>query len=184
MSLQYKSFENTSGKGEIAALLLLFTTVYTTVYTTLSENFLLFSSNSKLLSANSFSLEESKICRLRKGLALFSFSFSTEFFFLHILVSVKNLLGMVTSIDLNTRVLGHSSDRLLGRFFFTNTAHIAQCHINRAARKVPLERNQAADFRVPVQFIQQFSVSFIHLQSSEKKSFHDRIITAILEHNK
>ena len=41
-------------------------------------------------------------------------------------------------------------------------------YINRAARKVPLERNQAADFRVPVQFIQQFSVSFIHLQSSEK----------------
>ena len=33
----------------------------------LLENFLLFSSNLKLSSANSFNLEESKICRLEKG---------------------------------------------------------------------------------------------------------------------
>ena len=95
---------------------------------------------------------------------------------------------MATSIDFNTRVLGHSSDRVLGYsddFVYQHCTFRALSCINRAARKVPLERNRAADFRVPVQFIQQFSVSFIHLQSSEKKkSFHDRIITAILEHNK
>ena len=99
---------------------------------------------------------------------------------------------MATSINFNTRVLGHSSDRVPGYsddffFFFYQhcTFRVLSC-INKAARKVPFERNRAADFRVPVQFIQQFSVSFIHLQSSEKKkiSFHDRIITAILEHNK
>ena len=94
---------------------------------------------------------------------------------------------MATSIDFNTRVLGHSSDRLLRYsydFFYQHcTFRVLSC-INRAARTVPLERNRPADFHVPVQFIQQFSVSFIHLQSSEKKLFHDRIITAILEHNK
>ena len=97
---------------------------------------------------------------------------------------------MAKSIDFNTRVLGHSSDRVpsyLDDFFFYQhcTFRVLSC-INKAARKVPFERNRAADFRVPGQFIQQFSVSFIHLQSSEKKktSFHDRIITAILEHNK
>ena len=37
------------------------------VFFTLLENFLLFSSNSKLLSAKSFSLEESNICHLGKG---------------------------------------------------------------------------------------------------------------------
>ena len=101
-----------------------------------------------------------------------------------------NLLGMATSIDFNTRLLGHSSDRVLGYsddffFFYQHCTFRALSCVTRAARKVPLERNRAADFRVPVQFIQQFSVSFIHLQSSEKKkSFHDRIITAILEHNK
>ena len=45
-----KSFENTAGKGEIAHL----------------ENFLPFKSYSKLSSANPFSLEASKICRLGK----------------------------------------------------------------------------------------------------------------------
>ena len=79
---------------------------------------------------------------------------------------------MATSIDFNTRVLGHSFDRVLGYsdiffFFFYQHCTFMLC-INRAARKVPLERNWAADFHVPVQFIQQFSVSFIHLQSSEK----------------
>ena len=49
----YKFFENTVGKGEIARNLL--------------GSFLSFSSNKKLSSANSFSLEESKICRLEKG---------------------------------------------------------------------------------------------------------------------
>ena len=79
---------------------------------------------------------------------------------------------MATSIDFNTRVLGHSSDRVLGysdNFFYQHcTFRVLSC-INRAARKVPLERNRAADFRLQVLFIQQFSVSFIHLQSVEKK---------------
>ena len=94
---------------------------------------------------------------------------------------------MDTSIDFNIRVLGHSSDRVLGYSdnFFTNTAHFARCRVlNRIARKVPLERNRAANFCVLVQFIQQFSVPCIHLQSPEKKLLHDRIITAILERNK
>ena len=76
---------------------------------------------------------------------------------------------MATSIDFNARVLGHSSDRVLGYsdVFFYQHCTFMLC-INRAARKVPLERSRAADFHVPVQFIQQFSVSFIHLKSSEK----------------
>ena len=63
--LQYKSFENTVGKGEIAhsEQFLLFPTVFSTSL----ENFLRFSSSSKLSSADTFSLEESKICRLGKG---------------------------------------------------------------------------------------------------------------------
>ena len=61
----YKSFENTAGKGEIARndQFLLFPTVFFTHL----ENFLPFSSNLKISSANSFNLEESKICRLEKG---------------------------------------------------------------------------------------------------------------------
>ena len=59
-------YENTVGKGEIAQneqFLLFFT-----VFTTHLENFFLrFSSNLKLSSANFFSLEASKICRLEKG---------------------------------------------------------------------------------------------------------------------
>ena len=47
------------GKGEIAP--------FPTVFSTLLENFLPFTFNSKLSSANSFSLEESKICCLGKG---------------------------------------------------------------------------------------------------------------------
>ena len=59
--LQYKSFENTVGKGEIARneQFLLF-----------PQYFLLFPpfpSNSKLSPANSFGLKESKIWRLGKG---------------------------------------------------------------------------------------------------------------------
>ena len=55
--LQYKYFENTMGKGEIARneQFLLFPTVFSNCL----ENFLSFSSNLKLSSANSFSLEES-----------------------------------------------------------------------------------------------------------------------------
>ena len=65
MCLQYKSFKNTEGKGEIAhnEQFLLFPQVFST----LLENFLPFSSNLKLFSASSFSLEESKICCLGKG---------------------------------------------------------------------------------------------------------------------
>ena len=57
--LQYKSFENTMRKGEIA--------LFPSVFSTHMENFLPFSSNLELSSANSFSLEESKICHLGKG---------------------------------------------------------------------------------------------------------------------
>ena len=57
-------YKNTVGKGEIARneQFLLFQ-----VFSTCLDNFLPFSSNLKLSSANSFSLEESKICRLVMG---------------------------------------------------------------------------------------------------------------------
>ena len=58
MCQYYKSLEDTMGKGEIAI---------PTVSSTLLENFPPFLSNLKMSSANSFSLEESKICRLGKG---------------------------------------------------------------------------------------------------------------------
>ena len=63
--LQYKSFENAVGKGEIAhnEQFLPFPTMFSTHL----ENFLPFSSNLKLSSVNSSSLEESQICRLGKG---------------------------------------------------------------------------------------------------------------------
>ena len=56
-----KPFENAVGKGEIARneQFLLFA-----MFSTSLDNFFPFLSNLKLLSANSFSLEESKICRL------------------------------------------------------------------------------------------------------------------------
>ena len=59
-----KSFENTVGKGEIARneQFLFFPQCFLPFF----ENFMPFSSNMKLTSANSFSLEESKICRLIK----------------------------------------------------------------------------------------------------------------------
>ena len=44
----------------------------TTVFSICMENFLPFSSNLKLLSANSFSLEESIICCLGKGYTVFA----------------------------------------------------------------------------------------------------------------
>ena len=58
MCLQCKSFENSLGKGEIAI------SPFPTVFFTQLENF---SSNLKLSSASSFSLEESKICHLGMG---------------------------------------------------------------------------------------------------------------------
>ena len=63
-AVQYKSFENAAGKGEIARneQFLLFP-----VFSTFLENIRPLSSNLKLLSADSLSLEESKICRLGKG---------------------------------------------------------------------------------------------------------------------
>ena len=58
-------FENTVGKEEIARNKQFL--VFFTVFSTHLENFLPFSSNSELSSANNFSLEESKICHLGKG---------------------------------------------------------------------------------------------------------------------
>ena len=63
--LQYKSFENNMAKGEIARneQFLLFPQCFLPPL----DDFLPFSSNIKLLPANSSGLEESKICRLGKG---------------------------------------------------------------------------------------------------------------------
>ena len=61
--LQYKSFENTVGKGEIAVTSN-FSFSHSVFYPL--ENFLPFSSNLTLLSATSFRLEESNICCLGK----------------------------------------------------------------------------------------------------------------------
>ena len=62
--LQYKSFENTLGKGEIAhnEQFLLFPQCFLQVF----EIFLLFSQNLKFSSANFFIEGESKICHLGK----------------------------------------------------------------------------------------------------------------------
>ena len=70
--LQYKSSENTVGKGENARNkeFLLFP-----VFSTHLENFPQFSSNLKLSSANSLNLEESKICRLGKGQSILRYKF-------------------------------------------------------------------------------------------------------------
>ena len=54
-----RSFENTVGKGAISP--------FPRVFSTCLVNILLFSSNLKLLSANSFNLEESIICCLGEG---------------------------------------------------------------------------------------------------------------------
>ena len=60
--LQYRSFEISVGKGEIAGnkQFLLFPQCFLPL-----DNFMQFSSNLELLSANCFSLEQSKICRLK-----------------------------------------------------------------------------------------------------------------------
>ena len=57
--LQYKSFENTVGKGEFSP--------FPTGFSTHFGSFLPLSSNLKLSSAYSFTLKESKICCLGKG---------------------------------------------------------------------------------------------------------------------
>ena len=64
MCLQYKSFENTVGKGEIACneQFLIFP-----VFSTHLESLLPFLSNLKLFSVNSFSLEECKVYHLGKS---------------------------------------------------------------------------------------------------------------------
>ena len=63
--LQYKSFENTAGKGEIARneQFLLFPLCFLPI----SKNFLPLASHLKLSSANPLKLEGSKICCLGKG---------------------------------------------------------------------------------------------------------------------
>ena len=58
-TLGNKPFENTVGKGAISP--------FPTVFSNHLDSFLSFSSNLKLSSANSFSLKESKICRLGMG---------------------------------------------------------------------------------------------------------------------
>ena len=64
MPLGDKPFENTVGKGEIALneQFLLYP-----VFSTRLENFLVFSSNLKLSSADCFNLDQSKICRMVMG---------------------------------------------------------------------------------------------------------------------
>ena len=57
-----KAFENTVGKGEIARKRAI--SPFPTVFSSRLDNFLPLSSNLIKSSANSFSLEESKICRL------------------------------------------------------------------------------------------------------------------------
>ena len=64
MCLQYKSFENTVGKGEIIHNEQFFLFA---VSSTLLIKFLLFSSNRKQSSAYCCSLKECKICHLEKG---------------------------------------------------------------------------------------------------------------------
>ena len=63
--LQYKPFENTKGRGEIAhnKQFLLSPQCFLSIWKT----FLPLTSTLKLLSANSFNLEDSKICCLGKG---------------------------------------------------------------------------------------------------------------------
>ena len=64
MCLQDKSFKSAVGKEEIACNEQF---LHFPVFSTHFENFLPFSAHSKLSSANSFSLEESKICCMGKG---------------------------------------------------------------------------------------------------------------------
>ena len=73
LTSQHQSFENTVGKGEIACKeqFLLFSQCFQTFWRTLGHVYA-FSSNRELSTANSFSLEESKIHLLfGKDLAFF-----------------------------------------------------------------------------------------------------------------
>ena len=63
--LQYKPFENTEGKGEIARNEQFLP--FPSVFSIHLKNFRPISSNLKLSSANSFNSEESTTCRLGKG---------------------------------------------------------------------------------------------------------------------
>ena len=65
--LQYKSFENTVSKGEIYSSRAI-SPFHRVLSTPFWITFCQYQSNLKLSSANSFSLEESRICHLRKGL--------------------------------------------------------------------------------------------------------------------
>ena len=73
MCLQDRSYENSVGKGEIACKKQFL--LFSTVVSTLLKSFLQLSSNLKLSSANSFSLEESKICHLGIGLNAIGWGF-------------------------------------------------------------------------------------------------------------
>ena len=64
--LQYKSFENTVEKGEIACYKRAISP-FSTAFSALFGKLHAVSSNLTLSSANSFSSEESKICRLGKS---------------------------------------------------------------------------------------------------------------------
>ena len=75
MCLQYKSFENTVGKGEIARKKWFLPFLQCFLLHGF-ENFLPFSSNLELSSANFFILEESKICCLGKAYEQFSDDYS------------------------------------------------------------------------------------------------------------
>ena len=57
-----KPFENTVGKGSQRAI-----SPLPTMFSACSENFLIFSSNFKLSSADCFNLDQSKICSLVMG---------------------------------------------------------------------------------------------------------------------
>ena len=74
--LQYTSFENSVGKEEIARneQFLLFPQCFLVL-----ENFLLFPLNLKLSFANSFSLQNSRICRFGKGYAPLGLSMTHSF---------------------------------------------------------------------------------------------------------
>ena len=58
-------FKNTVGKGEIAGNEQI--SLFPKVFSTCLESFLPFSTNLNFSSANSFSLDETNICRLGKG---------------------------------------------------------------------------------------------------------------------
>ena len=66
--MQYKSFENPVGKGEIARKRAI--SPFPTVFSTLLKNALPFSSNLKCSSANSFNLGASKMCPLTHSLLI------------------------------------------------------------------------------------------------------------------